>query len=70
LAAAVAPAVLAGGESYLSLIVAFPVGAVVTLTSWALSVNWLLRQLLVVALRTPGSRMRAGTRGPWTDDAA
>lgn len=70
LAAAIAPCLLPGGDAYLRLIWEHRAAALATVVLWVLVFNWLLRQALVVALRVPGSRIRAGTRPGAQDDAA
>ena len=61
-AALAVPALLRGGKTYVRLLWAFPWWTLITATLWVVLLNYFFRQVLVVAMRTPGSRMRAQTR--------
>lgn len=61
-AALVFPVTARGGELYLGFLWDWKIEVALAWVSWILSLNWLFRQALVLALRTPGSRLRAGER--------
>lgn len=61
-AALAAPAVLRGGDVYLQLLWAFRWWTLVTAVLWVAPLNYVFRQVLVIAMRTPGARMRAEVR--------
>lgn len=61
-AATIVPALLKGGEAYVQLLWAFRWWTVVTAVLWVALLNYVFRQVLVIAMRTPGARMRAEVR--------
>lgn len=61
-AALVLPVTAPSGEAYLRFVWDWRIEVVAAWLFWTPSLNWLFRQALVLALRTPGSRLRAAER--------
>lgn len=58
----VLPVTARGGEAYLRFVWDWRIEVAGAWLLWIVGLNWLLRQAMVMALRTPGSRLRAGER--------